>query len=218
VFKNILTIGLIITSCYVLVNLGLWQLDRLKWKQGILAGIKAQQSVDITKTPINLNKDTDEFTRGFIKGRYLNTPPILVGPRTYEGKSGYHLHQVFQANDTGDTILVNRGWVEKNARVTAPQNSVTLGGYLKSPDIKNRFTPPNSPKNNLWYRADIDELSDALNTPLYDKILYQKSPVTSSPQSFSDLPALKNNHMQYALFWFFMPILCLIFYLRRRRA
>lgn len=209
-FKKIMTGAVLLGAICVFVMLGNWQLQRLAWKQAMLADIEAQAAIDITETRLDLTQAAD-FQRGYILGTYLNKPPVKIGPRTHEGKSGYHILQPFRTVQ-GQNIMINRGWVgaTDDAPITAPLRNLMIGGYLKSPDHPSAFTPKNQPDQGLWYSADIKGFEAFYDIPLQDHILYQEVMESDRPQTFTGLPALKNNHLAYAIFWFGMAGLLVI--------
>ena len=220
-FKKITTCITLTIAFITLLSLGFWQLDRLEWKTEIITSIENYATIDPVTTGLNI-EDEKDFQRGFIRGEYLNTHPILVGPRTSNGQNGHHLYQAFRTLE-GIDLMINRGWVSSDEKlvISVPPGQTVIAGYLKSSDEKNTFTPPNAPDQNMWYHADINDLNAFLNLNLHSKILYQEYPATESPKIFSDLPTLRNNHFQYAIFWFFMagllPFLCMISYFKRPR-
>jgi len=213
VFKSILTICALIILFCVLIYLGNWQLDRLEWKTKILEDIKKQETTNPATIALNLAKNED-FQRGYIQGRFIGNKFIPIAPRTHEGQVGYHVIQPFETT-AGDFILVNRGWIANGVEWSPFKNSQTvkIAGYLKKPDKKTAFTPPNNPENNLFYSLNINKINKIFNLNFYTKILYQEYPVADSadaPRTFSGLPKPRNNHAQYAAFWFGMAGLLLL--------
>ncbi len=218
-FKRVITFFTLIITFITLLSLGFWQLDRLQWKKNMVASMTVYEQADPVTTALNLDNPND-FQRGFIRGEYLNTQPIMVSPRTHEGQSGVHLYQAFRTVE-GQDILINRGWIPKedDPIISVPAGQTVVAGYLKSPSEKNNFVPANNSDQNLWHSIDLDELNTLMNIELESHILYQEYPIADHPKSFSGLPEMKNNHLQYAIFWFFMagilPILCLIRFFKK---
>jgi surfeit locus 1 family protein len=118
-----------------------------------------------------------QFRRVLIKGRFLD-PPILLGPRVYEGAPGAQLIQPFRRTSDDPTarpttILVNRGFISstraqaiREGRETwrpplghAETDEVVLEGMLKTPEGKGAFTPDNNPSANEWYWMDLEAMA-----------------------------------------------------------
>ena len=191
----------------VLCALGLWQLQRLDWKRGILEAIEAERNSEASLPALTLAdfENGPVYKRGQIEGRFIEGKNFLIGPRTHEGKPGYHIIAPFALDGSG-VVLVNRGWVGLDynpADIDWPAHS-TITGVLRQPDGGNMFTPPNQPEKDIWYVIDRSEIAWAKDLhSLSPLMLYEESddiiPLTESLHSLPD-----NNHLQYALFWFAM--------------
>ena len=205
-FKKTLTAVLLFIWFSVLVALGVWQLNRLEWKNDVISKIEAQETIDPMTVKIDFANPVD-FQRGYVTGQFIkDVSPIHLHPRTYEGKVGYHILRPFMIADTKTPILVNMGWVENGVDgSTLPSpNAKKIAGYLRSPDEKGAFIPDNFSQDNRWYWLDIDALNNHYNMDFYPKILYLESPQSLMPLTFAGMPQPRNKHMQYAVFWFFM--------------
>lgn len=203
VFKRVFTFCFLIGAFCTLLFLGNWQLQRLEWKESVLADIAKQEATDPMTNALDLS-NIQEFQRGFIEGRFMQAKPIRLAPRTHDGQVGYHLIQPFQTTDN-DTLLVNMGWVSNDEEFVSFDTRLTkIAGYMKSPDPKGQFTPANFPDQNQWYFIDFDTIEKQTNLSIKDRILYLESPVSDIPKTFVGLPKPRNNHAQYAAFWFGM--------------
>ena len=87
--------GSILTICGVvtLVALGMWQVARLEWKQGILEAVAAEYAVDALT--VALSRDAlgvdDLFRRGYVEGSFLHDLEVHIQPRVHEGTVGYYV-------------------------------------------------------------------------------------------------------------------------------
>jgi len=210
--KKIITIGVILGGLYVLLSLGFWQLDRLAWKNQIMAKMETQKDKNPYTDLLDINDENLDFHRGLVTGQFLYTaPPIFVGPRTNNEESGYHILQPFQTTN-GKTIMVNRGWIPADMRdktINLPQESF-VGGYLMKPE-RSTMTPNNMPDQGLWYWMDMDALRVACQCDALDYVLYKETGVADLlPKPFEGLPMPRNKHSQYAAFWFAMAGLLMI--------
>lgn len=204
----------------VLCGLGTWQLQRLEWKNELIAQLDAQYALEPKAAPIPLTKSLD-LTRAHIQGRYLDGPNILIKPRTWHGTPGAHVLRAFQPQNSKTPILINRGWLAINETPSdPPKGTIMLTGLFKKPAMDNIFVPMNIPDKNEWYRADLEQIATYLDIkPLAPVILYIEALQSQKPDSYpiaiGDKPVLKNNHQQYAIFWFTMAgVLAVIFILR----
>ncbi|KAI5450573.1 surf-like protein [Naganishia albida] len=160
--------------------LGVWQLQRLKWKLQLIEDVDTAMAKDPMILPNDINTSAlpdFQFRRVLVKGHFLD-PPILLGPRVYEGAPGVQLIQPFLRTSDDptakpSTILVNRGFIsstraqairEGREKWKPPlghgeQDEVVIEGMLKLPEGKGSFTPDNNPSGNEWYWMDLEAMS-----------------------------------------------------------
>ena len=219
-FKNIIAIVFLIAATAIMLKLGFWQLQRLEWKEAIIADIEAQEAVDPTQTPLDL-ETADNFAMGYIDGTF-NPNMISIQPRTKDGQVGQHIYSVIQTAQ-GQNLAVNFGWLRAGETPTVADLYLErFIGYLREPDKPNAFTPSNDPANNKWYGFDEESFKRYFNVDnLNDKVLYATYPLSvRNVQPFEGLPRPRNKHAQYATFWFGMSGLLLFlsgFYAWRQR-
>ena len=142
----------------VLVGLGSWQLQRLQWKNDLIASFESRAAAPPIAVPAadasldDFGLDDVEFRRLALVGTFQHDKEVFLTGRTYEGNAGFHIVTPFQLDD-GRIILINRGWVSEDYRdpakrafsqVTGP---VTVAGILRRPGVKGYFVPENEPDN-----------------------------------------------------------------------
>jgi surfeit locus 1 family protein len=200
----------------ILIGLGVWQLQRLKWKEGLLAHIAALEHAParpIEPSLDQLARGRDvSFTRVRLACPGLASAPFLELYGLKDGQAGYRLVSACPApGDRYRSILVDRGFVPDTVSARPPVNRadqapVEVTGILRAPDKASVFAPANRPEANHWFTRDIPAMARALSAP-------QPAPVflfaeTSSNPSFAalepaPLPAsIPNRHLEYALTWF----------------
>jgi surfeit locus 1 family protein len=216
---------LTLVSIVFLCGLGSWQVQRLHWKEGLLAKLDAAYRE--TNPPLlnyaavaRMAASGGDFAAARLKGHLTGNPEMLLGMRTWRGRTGYHALAVLEM--PGGAVLVNRGWVPAAAKKTplrAPSGPVTVRGILHRAERANPFVPANDPAKNAWYRWDLPQMARAAGVKnLSPLVLYEQS--ESGPQT--DYPVrqalrweLPNNHLGYAGFWFGMAgVMAVIYYLR----
>lgn len=209
----------------ILCALGLWQLQRMEWKNGLQQAIKAEYEKDAATlliTPENLEKDF-EFKRGTLRGTYNFNRQIMIGPRVYEGLPGQHLLAAFELED-GSFLLVNRGWVPQSWNPAQEEGNrqdqtTSITGLLRKPSASNPFSPENRPDKNQWYRIDFSQIARVLEIEkIRPYVLYPEThneSWTEYPVIQPERPELNNNHLYYAIFWFMMAGTLMTIYLLR---
>ena len=75
----------------VLVGLGSWQLQRLQWKNELIASFESRASGVPIAVPIaNAGLDDVEFRRLALVGTFQHDKEVFLTGRTYEGNAGFH--------------------------------------------------------------------------------------------------------------------------------
>ncbi len=120
-----------------MVSLGIWQVQRLEWKLGLIAQIEERAFMEPAALPRGITDlDALEYQSVGITGTFLNDREMTrysVGPN---GEPGYDLYTPF-ALDGGGTIIINRGWVpevlknQSERPQTLETKRVTVNGLLR---------------------------------------------------------------------------------------
>lgn len=196
----------------VLLGLGFWQLQRLAWKENLIARMTAQmQEKPALLHTVNLDQ---EYRKVLFTGHVLPDKIFLLRPRVQNEKVGAHLIVPMQDAKSSQVVFINTGWVPQDTN-QIPQDikevlSKPITGVLTKPGA-NRFTPQNKPEKDEWYWADIPALAAAAGAQNVVPVLLNLDRVGITP----DLP---NNHLQYAIFWLSMAgIFMVIFVLSLRK-
>ncbi|MEM6781387.1 MAG: SURF1 family protein [Pseudomonadota bacterium] len=194
----------------ILISLGTWQVQRLNWKNDIIAKLdSAYAGQDDQVLDLNAAENSD-FAYGRLSGKFLPNKAIALGPKTHDGKVGYHVLAPMNIDGARD-VIVNLGWANQPFETLPlfeiPKNmTVEVSGLTRKPEW-NSFTSANSPERELWFRADIAEIAEAKNlNNTYPFILYAEH-ISENAQNVlmeSQRWYPRNKHFQYALFWYAM--------------
>lgn len=221
---------LMLCGVAILCTLGTWQVQRLFWKQDVLAKLEAEYVRDASQIPLSADdfkesaEDSNEivFTRGTISGHYLNDKAVKISPKVFEKEIGVHLVTPFELEGGKAVVLVNRGWMpldHNSADVREVTGQVKLVGMIRSAPQANIFTPANVPEKYQWYIVNVAEIAKAGSLEgVLPKIFYLEELENMHgiyPLVQSGRPEIANNHGQYAVFWFSMAlVLVAVFVLR----
>jgi surfeit locus 1 family protein len=207
-----------VSAFAVLLSLGLWQLDRKAWKEGLIATIEQRLSARPVALPApstwpRLRAAEDEFLQVAVTGEFLNDREALVytsGSSLREGSSGpgYWVFTPARLAD-GTLVMVNRGFVpdgkqdpaaRPDGEIAAPINMV---GVLRWPEPPGLFTPTGDPTRNIWFSRDSNAIAAAKGVSVAPFYLELESPDPPGglPQTGRLHPTLPNNHFGYALTW-----------------
>lgn len=186
----------------VLVYLGTWQLQRLDWKETVLAEIDARIGDEPVVLPISPQEATDRFLPVVVEGRFLDGDiPVLASTR--EVGAMFRIIAPFET-DEGRVILVDRGFVLDELKdKPRPAGEARLIGNLHWPDDKNSSTPEPDLAANVWFARDISEMANRLNAEPVLLVVRETSEsgtgITPLPVDSSGIP---NDHFEYAVTWY----------------
>lgn len=224
---------LVLAGAALAAALGAWQVQRLLWKEDLLARLEASRSASPAALPPRAAWDElagadAEFRRFAVKGRFETRQAyVFAGPvETSEGvKPGYYVMAAFDP-DAGGRLLVNRGVVPMEMRrggapPPPPEGETTLEGLLRLPDRSHWFTPSGDPAKGDYYLREAGALRSALGEGLSPFFL-DATPAPGDPpwpRRSGGTQNPPNNHLSYALTWFGLAVtLVVVFALRARRA
>jgi surfeit locus 1 family protein len=205
----------------ILVSLGTWQMQRLAWKEGIIADINARIAAPPVALPKTANPETDAYLPVMATGTLSgDTIRVLVSQK--DVGAGYRLITALETS--AGRILVDRGFVAvKEQNISTPVMPVTVTGNLQWPQEVDGYTPAPDLSNNIWFARDVPALAAALGTQptmIVARSLSTDDPaVTPFPVDTTRIP---NDHLQYAITWFSLAAIWLamsvLFLMRRRGA
>lgn len=214
----------------LLISLGFWQLERAGEKQQLEAEWSQRQSAAPAALSTLRDRDADELVyRGVrLRGEFLEGSYLLLDNRVRQGRFGYEVVGVMALED-GGLALVNRGWLAGDpARrelpdVAWPAGTVTLSGHL--------YRSPGEPYllgeqdfSGDWplvvQALDIDAIAARLRAeyaaelfPLEVRMAAaQPGALLTDWQVVNASPA---KHRAYAVQWFSMAAVLLLFWLLR---
>lgn len=200
----------------ILIGLGGWQLERLRWKEALLARVAALQAAPATSGEAALERMSAGADLDFARVRVvcpgLASAPYLELFSVRDGQAGSRLISACQvANGRYRTLLVDRGFVRDDISARPPVNvsdraPVEIVGVLRAPEAGNLFSPPNDVEANRWYVRDAQAMAAALQAdkpaPLFLMAETSSNPAWKALDP-APLPAeISNRHLEYALTWF----------------
>jgi surfeit locus 1 family protein len=208
-----LTIATLIALA-ILIGLGVWQLERLKWKEGLLAHIAALQSaparpIEPVLDALGQGRDVD-FTRVSVSCPGLAAAPFVEMYGIIQGEAGSRLISACAvATARYRTVLVDRGFIPDTVAArpsvdAGSQAPFVVTGVLRKPEGGNIFTPPNKPDR--WFLRDAAGMARQLKAPAPAPYFLMAETATN-PEFKGLVPAplpteIPNRHFEYALTWF----------------
>jgi surfeit locus 1 family protein len=202
----------------VLLSLGVWQVQRLQWKEGLLARIAALQAAPPEPLDVVLHRLSRpgepqdgqvDFVRVQAPCSTLQQTPTL---RLYAILNGVLGHRLITActlqGGPYRSLLVDRGFVadgDLDALHPGPTLTRPIVGVLRRPERPSWLSVPNTPARNDWHTRDVAAMAAALHAPKPAPVfLMLESPAAPRPGPRpAAIPTnIPNNHLGYALTWF----------------
>ncbi|SLN57940.1 SURF1 family protein [Pseudoruegeria aquimaris] len=193
----------------ILISLGVWQLQRLAWKEAILAEIDATIAADPVPVPAAPTPEADQFRPVTASGLITDEEIHVLGSVKKIGP-GYRIISAFVTDD-GRRLLLDRGWVGLTAKETPrPPVRATITGNLHWPDEMNSSTPAPDLKAGIWFGRDIPAMAAHLDTEPVLIVLRETSESEQVTTPFPlDSSGIPNDHLEYVLTWFGLAIVWL---------
>lgn len=210
---------------WLLIALGVWQLHRLHWKEGIIATIRHAQAA----APIPLPENPSAFEKVLVTGAWVPNKAALYGDEVHDSPNGpvaggELIMPLRRAN--GAVVLVDLGWVPQTTPAPLANLPAQAVGYVHAPIHASWTAGTDDPAQQLYYTLDPAKIGAGLglkNVAPYTLIVLGPKPPPGSgkPEPAQDLPTPPNKHYEYALTWFgFAGVLVFqfIFFARKRLA
>ena len=194
----------------ILLSLGVWQVQRLAWKEGLIAELDSRLKAE----PISLQQAMEKKAAGqdleYVKVKLTGQIDgnNLRKVASINGEPGWEILLPFKTNE-GQLVLVDLGAIAENQSYSAKSEPQSFEAVIR---IHNKgaglFDADNDPEKNIWYWWDLPEMmatafakSDGAPVPF----ILQKLPTPNDnnmPMSEHPKVELTNNHLGYAITWF----------------
>jgi surfeit locus 1 family protein len=188
-------------SFSILLALGVWQIQRLHWKQGLIAQIDAAERTP----PATLTSATPPlFARVQASGTLRPDHLALYGAEV----RGMHIGaQAIQLLDRpGEKpLLVMLGWVPTDPTPHPQGGPASITGYVRLPEPPGWLSASDDLQGRHFYSLNPTTIGAALgaaNVAPFTLIAMGSAAAPGSPQPATELPRPTNNHLQYAFTWF----------------
>jgi len=193
----------------LLVGLGLWQVERLQWKEALLGDMRA----GFAAPPMGLRtgQAPPRYARVTAEGRFIDSRPAFVFT-TRGGRPGFLVIRPFRPGD-GRAVLVDSGFVPEEEKAVADhapasEETVSIAGFIVPGDTPGTFTPEGDLTSRTFFIRDIVGLPRALGLVEAEPYLIELiEPVSAAPSQGLRAPedliaAIPNRHLGYAITWF----------------
>jgi len=211
--------------------LGVWQVERLAWKQDLIRQVDARiHAAPVAAPPPGqvITRQADRYRRVVVRGRFDHRREALVKAVTDLGP-GYWVVTPL-TTDQGFTVLINRGFVPSErqkasdraaGQIEGPQ---TVVGLLRLSEPDGGFMRANDPTGDRWFSRDVAAIAKArrLEGPVASYFIDADATPNpgGGPRGGLTVVRFANSHLIYALTWFGLALMSaagFVFFLREER-
>jgi len=193
------------------VALGAWQVERLGWKEALIA--RVQRNANGAPAPApgpadwpRLTRD-DEYRRVQLQG-HLDFEREVAASATTELGAGYWVLTPLRT-EQGTWVLVNRGFVPSELRGRAPRDAPDqrVTGLLRFSEPGGRLLQKNDAAAGRWYSRDVAAIAAAQGltgpvAPYFVDLVATPGAAPAWPRAGLTVLRFRNDHLVYALTWF----------------
>lgn len=217
--STLLILVCMVAGIAVLATLGTWQVQRLFWKESLIARVEARTAL----APMEIGEFLD---RQMLEDNWPYSPVTATGVFDHSrevfyysthksGGAGWNVHTPFKLTN-GKTLIVNRGFVpfDRKDPATRPEGQIAeeqvITGLVivPGPAKPNSFVPDNAPDKREFYWRDLPQMAELMKTsdnqdfvPFF--VDADDAPVPGGlPRGGTTLVNFPNNHLQYAVTWY----------------
>jgi len=216
--------GLLSVAFVGFLALGIWQVQRMAWKHDLIARVDARVHAAPVPAPARaqwpaVSEASDGYRHVSVAGRFEPGMESRAQAVTELGAGFWSM--VPLRMDSGDYVLVNRGFVPANDRGTSadttspPQGRVVVNGLLRTSEPGGGFLRHNDAAQQRWYSRDVAAIAESHGLPA-DRVAPffidadRESDATLWPRGGLTVVKFRDSHLSYALTWFGMALLTLV--------
>ena len=183
------------------LGLGFWQLQRLAWKEGLLASIDRGEAAP----PVALPATPEPFSRVTMIGQF-EPGAVRYGSEVRADAIGAIIGSYVVGvldQEAGPSVVVDMGWAPDTWRGALPAGTVQVEGYVRPPEHTPWLGTADDPAHRRFFALNPLGIGGALgNFHVQPFTVVALGPPGSTPEPVQVLPRPPNDHLSYAVTWF----------------
>jgi surfeit locus 1 family protein len=210
---RLLLTGLCAFFFLLFAGLGIWQVDRLRWKLDLIERVEERiaapaEVIGGPQALAGLPPRELEYRKVRVSGTFDHGRETLVQALTEQGPGFWVLTPLLTA---GGIVLVNRGFVPPERRAPASRGqgqvggTVSVTGLARLDEPEGRFLRANRPAEERWYSRDVSAIAAARGLGSVASFFIDAD-ATANPGGYPvgglTVVRFRNTHLIYALTWF----------------
>lgn len=210
-----------VPAMLMMIGLCVWQVQRLYWKEGLIAERQARVAEAAIPLPApGGDLGALEFRKVRLEGSFRHDRELFLGARSMNGNPGYHILTPFTLAD-GAVVLVDRGWVPVERKLPEQRaegqaaGQVAVEGLIRVPHGPAFMQPDNEPQHNMWFYFDLPAMASHAALPLRADLYVEAGPAENAggyPLGGQTRIEMPNDHLQYAITWGLLAAALMVIY------
>lgn len=193
----------------LLVSLGRWQVERAHEKEERQAMLDAR----MVEAPLRLTGSVPSaepllFHRVVAEGEWLPDRQVFVDNQIHEGRAGFAVITPLRLAGGSAAVLVNRGWIARDASypkappVPAPGGRLTVSGIATLPPARFVELSADAVAGNVWQNLTVERFRAQSGLETLPVIVVDDHPAPGLKSLRERPDAGVAKHREYALTWF----------------
>ena len=201
-------------------GLGVWQVERLRWKTELLHEIDQGEAAPARLLPASPQSPTPApFTKVRVSGLLRQDLQALYGVDVRDTLAGpvlgaYLLEPLERPG--ADVVIVNRGWVPVDRVQPGSPVDATVEGYVRAPERPGLFSLSDDLKARRFYSLDPAVIATSFGLPHaapFTLVALGSVPRGAYPEPATEMPRPPNNHLTYAITWFSLSVILVVIFM-----
>lgn len=200
--------------------LGLWQVDRAQQKRERQALLEARMA----EAPVRLTgpgPGAQELLYRHVvaTGHWNAAGQVFVDNQVHEGRAGFHVVTPLAIDGSAAAVLVNRGWVARDASypnappVAVPGGEVRVAGLATLPPARFIELSAEGVTGNVWQNLSIDRYRSVMHAQVLPVVVLADAPGPGLAAVHEVPDAGVAKHQEYALTWFSLAATALVLWI-----
>ena len=196
------------------------------WQQVRAAGKRAAQQETGEKnilSPVRLDARTRDAAmrhrRAIAVGEWQAAGQIFIDNQVNRGIAGFHVITPLKITDTDTVVLVNRGWIARDATYPLPPSVkvnaglVSVSGKLSVPSTRFLELSNQSVQGAVWQNLTIERYQKATHKNVLPFVLLAQD--ATAPLEIVNAPADAgaDKHVEYMLTWYSLSATVMVLWL-----
>jgi surfeit locus 1 family protein len=209
------------------VSLAHWQAARAGEKRALQALYEQRLHEPLLDLSGPARDEAPLFRHVRADGEYLADAQLFIDNQVHEGRAGFSVVTPLRLAGTGDVVLVERGWIERDAKypaapaVSVPPGRVAVTGIAVTPPRRYLELGPDTVTGNVWQNLSIERFRAARRENVLPFVLA----ADAAPPGLAVVRERPDTgierHIEYELTWYSLAATTVVLWLalnwRRRR-